>query len=136
MAIEARQHSKKRVVDRANDPDFGPSTVGGAADDDACDGKNASAAGAAKRDEAREAVGAERGADEPWCHAKRGGLADETRVLKLLVKLFEGPLKGNEAIAARPSAFGAEGGAPDLVERPNPALGAEVGALDGGFKRV
>ena len=47
LAIEAPRQGKERVVNRANDSDFGPCGGGGASSDDARDKKNASAAGAA-----------------------------------------------------------------------------------------
>ena len=82
----------ERCVDGVYDPDLGPCGGCGAACDYASDREDATAAGAAKRDEAREAVGAERSSDEISGHATCNSLTDEVRALQLLVNIFEVPL--------------------------------------------
>ena len=63
-------------------------------------------------------------------------MRDEARVLQALVELFEVPLEIAEAEPVGCGAFGADGGAPNLVEGAYALLGARVGSSDGGLKGV
>ena len=66
--------------------------------------------------EARQAVGADGGADKRNGHAEAGCVVNETRVLGMLIELLEVPLKGTVAEPVWRCAVGANGGASDLVK--------------------
>ena len=57
-------------------------------------------------------------------------------MLQVLVELVEVPSERAISEALRRGAFGADGGAPDLVEGAYALLGGEVGSSDGGLESV
>ena len=63
-------------------------------------------------------------------------MVNETGVLGILKELLEVPLKGTVAEPVRRCAFGANGGAPDLVQGSDSLLRGETRSADASFKSV
>ena len=115
LAVELARQGGDDLVDGVQEADLGPGRGAGAPCDDAGARENAATAGCVEREEAREALSANGGAEEGNGHAEPRGVRDEARVLEAFVELLEGRLGGAEAESFGRCALCADGGAPNLV---------------------
>ena len=104
------------MIDGVQSPDTGPSGGGGAACYDSCERSYASADCAAERKTAGHPISADGGARERGMEAEASGVAEDLRMLQVLVEHVDVPLEGAVTEVFWRCAFGADGGAPDLAQ--------------------